>query len=147
MKVVVQRVSNASCIVENETISSIQAGFLLLVGFTHTDTIHDVEYLAKKIANLRVFEDEAGKLNINIMDKGYEILSISQFTLYGETAKGNRPSFTQAMNPEEAHKLYINLQEILEKTYHIPTKMGQFGEHMNIMLTNDGPVTILMESK
>lgn len=147
MKVIVQRVTNASCIVDDDVVSAIENGYLLLVGFTHTDTIKDVEYIAKKIAFLRIFEDEDGKLNINIQDKKYAILSISQFTLYGETAKGNRPSFTNAMEPQMANDLYETFNNILKETYHIPTFSGRFGEHMKIMLTNDGPVTIVLESK
>lgn len=147
MRVLVQRVKNASCTVHNEVISSIENGYLLLTGFTHTDTIEDVEYLAKKIANLRIFEDENDKLNLSILDKKYSILNISQFTLYGDAKKGNRPSFTKAMNPDTANNLYQELTNILNTKYNIPTKHGVFGAYMDIALTNDGPVTILLESK
>jgi len=147
MKIVVQRVKEASCSVNSEIISSIKNGFLLLVGFTHEDTIEDVNYLAKKVAMLRVFEDENGKLNESILDKEYEILSISQFTLYGSAKKGNRPSFTDAMEPTKANQLYDNLTQILINGYNITTLQGAFGEHMDINLINDGPVTIILESK
>jgi len=147
MKIIVQRVKNASCSVKNEIVSSIKNGYLLLVGFTHTDTLKDVEYLAKKIANLRIFEDEAQKLNKSILDMKYDILSISQFTLYGNTDKGNRPSFTGAMDPKKAEELYLELTNILNTKFLINTKNGIFGEYMDIMLTNDGPVTIILESK
>jgi len=147
MKIVVQRVKEASCTVNSEIISSIKKGFLLLVGFTHEDTIEDVNYLAKKVAMLRVFEDENGKLNESILDKEYEILSISQFTLYGSAKKGNRPSFTDAMEPTKANQLYENLTQILINDYNITTLQGAFGEHMDINLINDGPVTIILESK
>lgn len=147
MKVLVQRVKNASCTVDKKTISSIKNGFLLFVGFTHTDTSKEVEYIAKKIANLRIFEDEDGKLNKSILDKNYEILSISQFTLYASTKKGNRPSFTESMNPIEAEKLYHELTDILQNEYNIPTQEGSFGAYMDIELTNSGPVTIMLESK
>lgn len=147
MKIVVQRVKEASCIVNSELISNIQNGYLLLVGFTHGDTVDDVNYLAKKVANLRIFEDEDGKLNESILDKGYEILSISQFTLYGSAKKGNRPSFTDALEPKMANQLYENLTQVLINEYNITTLQGAFGEHMSISLINDGPVTIILESK
>ena len=146
MRVHVQRVTEASCKVDGSIISKIANGYLLLVGFTHTDTLQDVQYMAKKIANLRIFEDEDGKLNLSIIDKKYEILSISEFTLYGATKKGNRPSFTEAMAPTEASALYEALTLELKTNYHIPVKMGAFGEYMEIQLVNDGPVTILLES-
>jgi D-tyrosyl-tRNA(Tyr) deacylase len=147
MKVVVQRVTEASCTVDNQLVSKIQNGYLLLVGLTHDDTINELEYIAKKIANLRVFEDENGKLNKSIKEMNYEILSISQFTLYGDASKGNRPSFTKAMRPEQAEPLYKKLTNILQETHNIPTKEGVFGAYMDIKLTNDGPVTIILESK
>lgn len=147
MKIIVQRVKEASCTVNGEVVSSIENGYLLLVGLTHTDTIEEVKYIAKKIANLRVFEDDEGKLNKSILDEQFEILSISQFTLYGETKKGNRPSFTNAMKPELANTLYKELTHILKNTYNINTYEGVFGAHMDIKLINDGPVTILLESK
>lgn len=147
MKVVVQRVKEASCTVDNNIISHIKNGYLLLVGLTHTDSLKEVHYLAKKIANLRIFEDEDGKLNKSIIDFDYEILSISQFTLYGDTSKGNRPSFTKAMEPIKALKLYEELSNILQNEYHINTYNGAFGEYMDIHLVNDGPVTIILESK
>ncbi len=147
MKVLVQRVTNASCTVNSELVSEIKNGYLLFVGLTHTDTLVEITYLAKKIANLRIFEDENGKLNKSIIDMNYDILSISQFTLYGNTSKGNRPSFTSSMEPIAAKNLYLQLTEILNKEYNIRTLNGIFGEHMDISLINDGPVTILLESK
>lgn len=145
MKIVLQRVKEASCTVNKEVISKINNGFLLLVGLTHDDTIEEVKYMAKKIANLRVFEDEEGKMNLSISQKGYEILSISQFTLYGDARKGNRPSFTQAMKPLLANELYEALTKELKETYNIKTFQGKFGEMMEIGLINDGPVTIILE--
>lgn len=147
MRVLVQRVKKASCRVDYEIISEIKHGFLLFTGFTHTDTLEDVRYLARKIANLRIFEDENGKLNQSITSMNYEILNISQFTLYGDTRKGNRPSFTNALEPNKAEKLYLELSNILNEEYNINTLNGQFGAHMDIKLINDGPVTILLESK
>lgn len=147
MKVVVQRVKNASCTVNKEVISEINNGYLLLVGFTQNDSLDDVNYLAKKIANLRIFEDESGKLNKSILDLNYEILSISQFTLYGDASKGNRPSFTKALEPIKALELYLELTKVLIKEYGINTLNGAFGKEMDIQLLNDGPVTIILESK
>jgi len=147
VKIVVQRVKRASCTVNNEVISKINNGYLLFVGFTQNDTLKEVEYLAKKVANLRIFEDEGGKLNKSIIDKNYQILSISQFTLYGDASKGNRPSFTKALEPKKALELYLILNKILKNEYKINTLNGAFGEHMDIKLINDGPVTIILESK
>ena len=147
MKIVVQRVKEASCIVDKEVISSIKHGFVLLVGFTHTDTIKEVEYVAKKIASLRIFEDEDEKLNKSIVDVKGEILNISQFTIYADTKKGNRPSFSEAMKSEFALPLYLKLTEILNNTYHIKTLNGIFGAMMDISLINDGPVTVILQSK
>lgn len=147
MKTVIQRVKNASCTVDNEVISKINHGLLLLVGFTHEDTIDDVLYSAKKIANMRIFEDENEKMNKSILDVKGEILNISQFTIYAETKKGNRPSFTKAMKPSLANKLYEALTEELNNTYNINTYGGRFGAMMDIDLCNDGPVTIILESK
>ena len=147
MKVVVQRVLEASCTVDNKAISSIKKGYLLFIGLTHSDTLKEVQYLAKKIANLRIFEDNEGKLNKSILDMNYEILSISQFTLYADSSKGNRPSFTKALEPSLAEKLYLELSRILNNEYNIPTFNGVFGSYMDISLINDGPVTIILESK
>jgi len=147
MKIVVQRVKSASCRVNFEVTSKINNGFLLFTGFTHTDTLAEVEYFAKKVANLRVFEDEEGKMNKSITAMGYEILNISQFTLYGDARKGNRPSFTEAMEPVRAEELYLELTNILNKTYNIKTYNGVFGENMDIELINDGPVTIMLGGK
>ncbi len=147
MKVVIQRVKEASCTVNNSPISSIRNGYLLFVGLTHTDTLEEVKYLAKKIAKIRLFEDDNNKMNKSILDMNYDILSISQFTLYANTKKGNRPSFTNAMKPLLAKELYLELTNILNNEYHIKTSNGIFGEYMDISLINDGPVTIILESK
>lgn len=147
MKIVVQRVKTASCRVNFEVTSKINNGFLLYTAFTHSDTLEDVAYLAKKVANLRVFEDDEGKMNKSIMAMNYEILNISQFTLYGDARKGNRPSFTKAMEPIKAEELYLELTNILNSEYNIKTYNGVFGAHMDIKLINDGPVTILLEGK
>ena len=145
MRVVAQRVKSASVKVNNKLVNSIEHGLVLLVGFTEGDTIKDIEKLAKKVVNLRIFDDEAGIMNKSILDVGGEILSISQFTLYANTAKGNRPSYIEALNGEEASKLYERFNEELNK--YIMTKPGIFGADMEILITNDGPITIMLESR
>ena len=144
MKVVVQRVLNASCTIDGKLHSEIEKGYLLLVGFTHTDSIKEVKYLAKKIANLRVFEDENGKMNLSLKTVGGKILSISQFTLYADTKDGNRPAFINAMKPHDASKLYDLFNEEL-RSYDIEVATGIFGADMKISLINDGPVTIIYD--
>ncbi len=145
MKVLVQRSKQSSVKVDNKLVNSIEHGLVLLVGFTEGDTIKDIEKLAKKVVNLRIFDDEAGIMNKSILDVGGEILSISQFTLYANTAKGNRPSYIEALNGEEASKLYERFNEELNK--YIMTKPGMFGADMEISITNDGPITIMLESR
>ena len=144
MRVVVQRVLNASCTIDGKVYSEIEKGYLLLVGFTHTDSIKEVKYLAKKIANLRVFEDENGKMNLSLKIVNGKILSISQFTLYADTKDGNRPAFINAMKPQEASNLYDLFNEEL-RTYDIEVLTGVFGADMKINLLNDGPVTIVYD--
>lgn len=144
MRVVVQRVTKASCTINGEVYSKIDKGYLLLVGFTHTDSMKEVKYLAKKIANLRVFEDENQKMNLSLKTVGGKILSISQFTLYADTKDGNRPAFIKAMNPKDATILYDLFNEEL-RTYDIEVQTGIFGADMKIELVNDGPVTIIYD--
>lgn len=135
---------NASCVIEGKVYSQIQSGFLLLVGFTQGDSLKEIKYIAKKIAGLRVFDDAAGKMNLNLASVCGKILSISQFTLYADTRYGNRPSFTDALNPVEASKLYDLFNEEL-RSYGIEVLCGVFGAHMEINLLNDGPVTIIYD--
>ena len=144
MKVVIQVVDHASVSVNNILINNIGKGYLLLVGFTLNDGEKEIEKIAKKINGLRIFSDEAGKLNLSIHDVGGKILSISQFTLYADTRKGNRPSFTSAMPGEKATKLYDQFNEELRK-YNLEVLTGIFGADMQIGLVNDGPVTIIFE--
>lgn len=144
MRVVIQRVKSASCIIDNKTYSSINNGYVLLVGFTHTDTIDNVKSMVKKIVNLRIFEDENGKMNLNINQASGEILSISQFTLYANTTGGNRPSFVESLNPSEARDLYNEFNYLLAKEVK-KVATGIFGATMLIDLVNDGPVTINLE--
>lgn len=146
MRVVLQRVSHASVTVEEKVIGQIQRGFLLLVGVTHDDAIDDMEYLVRKIVQMRIFEDEEGKLNRSIQDIGGEILSVSQFTLYADTKKGNRPSFSKAAPGDVAIDMFEQFNGLLRDTG-IPVETGQFGADMKVELLNDGPVTILLDSK
>lgn len=145
MRVIVQRVSKASVSVENEIKGQIENGFLLLVGMTHTDTKEIVEKMADKVANLRVFEDEQGKLNLSIDQIKGAILSISQFTLYADCKKGRRPSFIEAARPQQANELYIYFNEQLSDK-NIQVETGVFQTEMNVELTNQGPVTIILDS-
>jgi len=146
MKVVIQRVSCANVKVDGKIVGEIKNGLLLLVGVTHDDTTDDVDYLVKKIINTRIFEDENGKMNISLMQKGYDILSISQFTLFAQTERGNRPGFSEAARPEQAKKLYEELNGKIRKD-NVKVETGIFGEKMEVSLINDGPVTIIIDSK
>ena len=146
MRVVLQRVAHASVKVDGEVIGKIQRGFLLLVGVTHDDAMEDMEYLVRKIVQMRIFEDEEGKLNRSIQDIGGEILSVSQFTLYADTKKGNRPSFSKAAPGDVALEMFEQFNGLLRDTG-IPVETGQFGADMKVELLNDGPVTILLDSK
>jgi D-aminoacyl-tRNA deacylase len=145
VKIVVQRTKQASVVVDEEIVGQIDFGFMLLVGITHDDTEEDVAFLADKVVNLRVFEDEAGKMNLSLLDVGGEILSISQFTLYGDCRKGRRPNFMNAAKPDLAENLYNLFNEkLLEKGIKVET--GIFGAMMDVQLLNHGPVTLLLES-
>ena len=146
MRVVLQRVAHASVTVEKKVIGKIQRGFLLLVGVTHDDAMEDMEYLVRKIVQMRIFEDEEGKLNRSIQDIGGEILSVSQFTLYADTKKGNRPSFSKAAPGDVALEMFEQFNGLLRDTG-VPVETGQFGADMKVELLNDGPVTILLDSK
>ncbi|WP_440969881.1 D-aminoacyl-tRNA deacylase [Peribacillus frigoritolerans] len=146
MRVVLQRSKAAKVVVADQIIGQIDSGLVLLVGVTHGDTIDDAAYLAEKIVNLRIFEDENEKLNHSLLDVGGSILSVSQFTLYGDCRKGRRPNFMDAARPEEANELYEAFNEELRKKG-IHTETGQFGAMMDVQLTNDGPVTLILESK
>lgn len=146
MRVVLQRVSHASVTVEEKVIGKIQRGFLLLVGVTRDDAMEDMEYLVRKIVQMRIFEDEEGKLNRSIQDIGGEILSVSQFTLYADTKKGNRPSFSKAAPGNVALEMFEQFNGLLRDTG-VPVETGQFGANMKVELLNDGPVTILLDSK
>lgn len=145
MRVLVQRVSEAGVDVEGETVGEIGQGVLLLVGVTHDDTQDDAEYMASKVANLRIFEDEEGKLNRSAVDLGLSALVVSQFTLYGNVRKGRRPSFIDAAQPDAASPLVEALASALEEQG-LTVARGQFQAHMNVRLVNDGPVTIWLDT-
>lgn len=146
MRIVVQRSKEASVVVNGKIIGQIPFGLVLLVGITHTDTMEDARYLAEKIAHLRIFEDEAGKMNRSALDVGGQVLSVSQFTLYGDCSKGRRPNFMQAASPELAEPLYAMFNEHMQKQgLHVET--GQFGAMMDVQLINWGPVTLLLDSR
>jgi D-tyrosyl-tRNA(Tyr) deacylase len=147
MIAVIQRVSEASVEIEKQVKASIQTGFLVLLGITHTDTQEDIEWLSKKIVNLRVFGDAEGKMNLALPDTGGDILLISQFTLHASTKKGNRPSFIEAARPEVAIPLYEKMILALGKELGKSIYTGEFGADMKIRLLNDGPVTIIIDSK
>lgn len=144
MKVVVQRVNKASVVVSKKEVGKIDKGLLIFVGFTHNDNINNIKYIVNKIINLRIFDDESGVMNLSIKDKNYEILSVSQFTLYADTKKGNRPSYINSLNYIEAEKLYNLFNDELRKTG-LKVETGIFRSDMNVSLENDGPVTIIME--
>ena len=143
MKVVVQRVINSSVQVDKKIVGSIDKGLMLLVSFTQTDDEKKIDWMVNKILNLRIFDDSSGIMNKSVLDIEGEILSISQFTLYGDASKGNRPSYINALNGEEAIKLYELFNDKLKK--HIKVETGIFGADMKVSLINDGPVTILLE--
>lgn len=144
MRVLVQRSKEAKCIVDNKIVGEISEGLVLLVGFTEGDSLEQIKYLCQKIINLRIFDDENGVMNNNILTrKDPQVLSISQFTLYADTKKGNRPSYNKALNGDEAQKLYDLFNEELKK--YVKVETGIFGADMKISFTNDGPVTIWLE--
>jgi D-tyrosyl-tRNA(Tyr) deacylase len=144
MRVVLQRVSRASVSIAGATVGRVERGFCLLVGFTHTDTPEQVQWMADKIAGLRVFGDAEGKMNLSLADIGGGVLVVSQFTLYGDTAKGRRPSFVDAARPEVAIPLYE--QFCLElRNRGIPVETGEFGAMMEVEIRNDGPVTLVLD--
>ena len=147
MRVVVQRCSRAEVRINDAVVGKINKGFLLLVGIADTDSQAEADLLAKKIAQLRVFEDTAGKMNLAINDINGDILSISQFTLYADCRKGNRPSFIRAARPEIASPLYDYFNDVLRNQYGLHVETGRFGADMKVELINDGPVTIILDSE
>jgi D-tyrosyl-tRNA(Tyr) deacylase len=144
MRIVLQRVSQASVSIGGKRVSGIQLGFCVLVGFTHSDTPAQVDWMAEKVAGLRIFADAEDKMNLGLADVGGAVLVVSQFTLYGDTAKGRRPSFIEAARPELAIPLYERFCAEL-RARGLPVETGEFGAMMQVALENDGPVTLILE--
>lgn len=145
MRCVIQRVTEASVTVEGEVIGQIGRGFMVLIGVSAEDTDKDLKYMAEKVPNLRIFEDEQGKMNLSLKDVGGAILAVSQFTLYGDARGSRRPSFIQAARPEQANALYEQLVAAW-RAQGLTVETGRFRAEMQVALVNDGPVTILMDS-
>lgn len=146
MRLVIQRSKEAKVTVDGKVTGSIDNGLVILVGITHQDTQKDAAFLAEKAANLRIFEEETGKMNLSLLDVGGEVLSVSQFTLYGDCRKGRRPNFMDAAKPDHAQTIYEAFNRFLaEKGLKVET--GIFGAMMDVQLTNDGPVTLILDSK
>lgn len=147
MRAVIQRVSKASVEVEGKIVGAIENGFMVLLGVTHEDGEEDAKWLATKLAQMRVFSDEEDKMNLDISQVGGRVLVVSQFTLYGTTKKGNRPSFINAARPEQAERLYQFFTSFLEEYLGTSVECGVFGADMKVSLVNDGPVTLIMDTK
>ncbi len=145
MRVVIQRAKDAKCIIDNKEVGAIDHGLVLLVGFGKDDENVDLDWYVNKICNMRIFEDENNKMNLSVKDVGGEILSISQFTLYANCIKGNRPSFIDALSPDIATALYNEFNEKINQQ--VTCKTGEFGADMKIDFVNDGPVTIILEKE
>ena len=145
MRIVIQRVSQASVSIDGKIAGEIQQGLLLLVGICPEDGQEDIEYAVRKISQMRIFSDQEDRMNLSVQDVGGQILSISQFTLYADTKKGNRPAFTGAAKPELATALYDQFNQKLAQT--VPVQTGEFGADMKVSLVNDGPVTIVLDTK
>ena len=147
MRVVVQRVSQSNVKVSGEVIGEIKEGLMVLVSFVDEDNDTDLDWMTKKIVNLRIFNDDEGKMNRSVQDVGGDILLISQFTLHGSTKKGNRPSFIKAAKPDFANVMYMKFIKILEQSLGKEIQTGEFGGDMKVSLINDGPTTIIIDSK
>lgn len=147
MRVVIQRVSDAQLTIDGSVFSQIGKGLMILAGFEDSDTVDDIKWIAKKITNLRIFDDENGNMNLSVDDIDGEIMLVSQFTLHAKTKKGNRPSFIKSAKPEVAEPLYNQLIQEFDEIRKNKTKTGKFGADMKINLTNTGPVTIFIDTK
>lgn len=146
MRAVVQRVSEGRVRVGSEIAGQISKGLVVLLGVASEDSVEDAKYIADKIVNLRIFDDNDGKLNLSLLDIQGELLAVSQFTLYGDCKKGRRPNFFAAASPDQAEELYLKFVEIV-KEYGVKVEQGRFRTHMVVDITNDGPVTLLLDSK
>ena len=147
MKIVIQRVSEASVTIENKEVAAITNGLLILLGIVEEDTQEDIDFLIRKIANLRIFNDDNGVMNKSLLETNGEVLVVSQFTLHASTKKGNRPSYIKAAKPTTAIPLYENFIQSLEKQLTKNVQTGEFGADMQVALVNNGPVTIIIDSK
>lgn len=145
MRLLLQRSKKSNVIIDGKINGQINSGLVIFSCFTDGDNLDDIKYLVKKVCNLRIFDDENGVMNLSILDKGGDVLSISQFTLYADSTKGNRPSYFKALKGEEATTLYDQFNEELAKYLHVET--GIFGADMEVNITNDGPITIILDSK
>ena len=147
MRVVIQRVSRASVAIEGEVVSTIDSGLLVLLGIEDADDNTDIEWLTAKIANMRILDDGEGRMNRSLLDKGGSVIVVSQFTLHASTRKGNRPSFIRAARPEQSEPLYQDFCEVLSSRLGRPVGRGRFGAMMEVSLINEGPVTIVIDSR
>lgn len=147
MRVIIQRVQEASVTVGNSKVGEVGLGLLVLLGIEESDTLEDIDYLVKKVNQLRIFSDEEGKMNASIQDVQGSFLVVSQFTLHASTKKGNRPSFIRAAHPDQAIPLYNSFISALNKFANVSVETGEFGADMKVRLLNDGPVTLLLDSK
>ena len=147
MRAIIQRVAHSKVVIDGETSGAIDQGLLVLLGITHTDTQADIDWLIKKITQLRIFKDDAGKMNLSVQDIGGGILVVSQFTLYASSKKGNRPSYIRSAPPPVAIPLYEDFLLDLRARFDGPVETGQFGAMMEVSLLNDGPVTIILDSQ
>ena len=147
MKVVIQRVTYSNLSIDNKIYSQIKRGLVVLLGITHDDDDNDIEWLAKKIVNLRIFNDDKNIMNKSLIDVSGELMIVSQFTLHAQTKKGNRPSYIEAANGDIAEKIYKSLILEIENKYNLKPKTGKFGAEMKVELENDGPVTIIIDTK
>ena len=147
MKVVIQRVISAELLIDNKFYSKIGTGLVVLVAVSKHDTKEDINWIANKLVNLRIFSDQNNQMNLSVSDLDGDIMIISQFTLYASTKKGNRPSFIESASGHFAEKLYLEFIDVMNRIYKFKVKTGKFGANMNVILNNDGPVTIVIDSK